>query len=327
MIRSSHVARSVIVWMYENDNGVIPKRTLCNLLEKKGFKVFSEFDMRECYVVDGKVYSGCGVCLSDFDVAFHMNADEQSPYQADILLALQDSGVNVVNNCESFFKCRDKFRANQLLRQHGVRVPEAALLGPTVVADVVNGLFRKWGQLVYKPRSGHGAVGVMRFSDAEQFLDFIQATQHFIHDYYVEQYIDFGDVDCRVEIFNGEVMGGYSREKKHSFKTNISAGGKMMPRRLGDEVDIALKAAQVLGVNGTIIDMVKSRVDDQFYVLEVNPLLGIFVESAMRAGTKMPDTLPDAAYSYDNLKLASIVNYIDNLPLSRHAQYISKGAL
>lgn len=314
MNTSVSTRRSVILWMYENDNGHVPKRVLRQLLEDKGFVVFSEFDMRECYVISGKVYSACGRCLSDFDALFHMNADEQSAYQADILRALQDSGVNVVNECISFFNCRDKFKANQLLRQQGVTVPDAALLGTSVADSVIHELFARWGSLVYKPRSGHGAVGIMRFVDAEQFIDFIQATSHFLSDYYVEQYIEFGDYDRRVEIFNGELMGGYSRKKKHSFKTNISAGGEMTPRILGAEVDVALEAAKVLGINGTIVDMVQSSADGKFYVLEVNPLLGIFVESAMRAGTKMPDTEPDQRYSYDRLKLDSIAGYIDTLP-------------
>ena len=313
-MNTSASRRSVILWMYENDNGHVPKRALSHLLEDKGFVVFSEFDMRECYVTSGKVYSACGRCLSDFDVLFHMNADEQSPYQADILRALQDSGVDVVNECTSFFNCRDKFKANQLLRQHGIAVPDSALLGTSVADSVVHGLFARWGSLVYKPRSGHGAVGIMRFVDAEQFIDFMQATRHFLFDYYVEQYIEFGDYDCRVEIFNGELMGGYSRRKKHSFKTNISAGGEMTPRILGAEVEVAFDAARALKINGTIVDMVQSSADGKFYVLEVNPLLGIFVESAMRAGTKMPDTEPDQRYSYDRLKLESIADYIDMLP-------------
>ena len=303
MSTSARSHRSVVLWMYENDNGHIPRQQLCELLEEKGFVVFSDFDMRQCHVISGKVYTACGRCLSEFDALFHMNADEQSPYQADILRALQDSGVAVVNECVSFFNCRDKFKANQLLRLHGVNVPDSALLGGQIDDAVIHQLFARWGSLVYKPRSGHGAVGVMRFEVAEQFIDFIQATAHFL-----------GDYDCRVEIFNGEVMGGYSRKKKHSFKTNISAGGEMTPRELGGEVEVARKAAQVLGINGTIVDMVQSTADGQFYVLEVNPLLGIFVESAMRAGTKMPDTEPDERYSYDRLKLDSIACYIDALP-------------
>lgn len=305
--------RSVAIWMYQNDNGHIPLAQLSERLIERGIEVYSDFDMRHCHVLNGLVYDASGVCLSEFDVLFHMNADEQSYFQQDVLQAIENSGVKVVNDCTSFFQCKDKFAANTRLRQHGVRVPEAVLLGPSMTRECVDNIFLAWGSLVYKPRSGHGAVGVIRFADAEGFWDFFQATKSHFSDYYLERFIDFGDSDLRVEILDGKVLGGYSRMKQHSFKTNISSGGKMMPTVIGVEAEVALAAAKALGINGTIVDMVESRVDGQIYVLEVNPLLGIFVESAMRAGTKMPVTEPHPGYSYDSNKIDAIVAYIESI--------------
>lgn len=300
----------IAIWMYANDNGHIPREDICRKLREAGYEVFTDFDMRNCYAIDGKVFSESGINLSEFDVLFHMNADEQNDYQLDILKAIEDSGVIVFNETESFFRCRDKFRANMLLRQAGVRVPKAALLGVNTPRKVINNIFSDWGKVVYKCREGHGAKGVIQFSDAEQFWDFFLATKDYIAHYYLEQFIRFGDSDCRVEILNQEVLGGYSRQKNHSFKTNISSGGKMMPRDMGKEEEVARNAAKVLGINGTIVDMVESLDDGEIYVLEVNPLLGIFVESAMKAETKMPYTEPHAAYCYDDKKVNAVVNFI-----------------
>lgn len=303
--------RLIAIWMYGNDNGHIPRAQLVERLVARGMSVFSDFDMRQCYVVNGRVYTPCGDCLSDFDVLFHMNADEQSPYQETILRAIELSGVEVLNDCAGFFRCKDKFVANMMLRQHGINVPQAALLGPDASRASVDALFREWDSLVYKPRSGHGAVGVVRFSDPEHFWDFHQATcAHFV-DYYLEQFIDFGDADCRVEILDQQILGGYSRRKQHSFKTNISSGGKMMAREMGAEAKVALAAAAALQIRGTIVDMVQSRRDDRIYVLEVNPLLGIFVESALQAGTKTAVAEPEPGYSYDARKLDAIAASIE----------------
>lgn len=307
---TNHV-KKIAIWMYTNDNGYIPREDIRKRLKEEiECEIFTDFDMRDCYVIDGKVFSQCGTNLSEFDLLFHMNADEQNDYQLDILKAIEDSGVIVVNETDSFFRCRDKFQANMLLRQAGVRVPKAALLGINTPRKVIDDLFLDWGKLVYKCRDGHGAKGVIQFSDAEQFWDFFLATKDHIKDYYLEQFIHFGDSDCRVEIFNHEVIGGYSRYKNHSFKTNISSGGKMMPRTMGKEQYVARQAAKALGINGTIVDMVESLDDGEIYVLEVNPLLGIFVESAMKAETKMPYTEPHLEYSYDGKKVEAIVNYI-----------------
>ncbi len=302
--------KKIAIWMYTNDNGHIPRAQICEKLEATGCDVFTDFDMRDCYVIDGQVYSRCGKNLSSFDLLYHMNADEQSDYQLDILKAIEASGVKIVNETEGFFRCRDKFRANMLLRQAGVKVPKAALIGKNTPINLIEDIFEQWGKVVYKSRFGHGATGVVQFSDPEHFWDFFLATKSHIDSYYLEQFINFGKSDCRVEIFNNDVLGGYSRYKNHSFKTNISSGGQMMPRIMGREEEVAKKSAQALGINSTIVDMVESTDDGEIYVLEVNPLLGIFVESAMKAETKMPYTEPHPEYCYDNKKVAAIVNYI-----------------
>lgn len=308
--------KTVVLWMYSNDNGYIPTLQLCDQLSARGLEVFHDFDMRDCYVLSGKVYTACGRCLSDDDVLFHMNADDQSAFQGDILRALETSGVRIYNACAPFFECLDKFHTNQKLRKYGVRVPDAALLSRHPDPAILKSIFTAWGTVLFKPRRAHGASGIIRFDDVEQFSDFTQATSAAFEHYYLEQYIPFGERDYRVEILNGKCLGGYGRKKMHRFKTNISAGGEMLPSKLGEEVKVALNAASVMKIESTIVDMIQSQASGEFYVLEVNPLLGIFVESAMRAGSKMPDTEPDPAYCYDHLKINAIANCLEVLARS-----------
>lgn len=311
----SNKNRKIAIWMYTNDNGHIPRKEIIDRLIGLGHEVHFDFDMRCCFVSDGNVFTEDGTNLSEYDVLFHMNADESNVHQIEILNALEVSGVHVVNELEGFHNARDKFRANMILRQHGIAVPRSALFGPDNNYKNFNRELKDWCGIVYKDRYGHGASGVMHFRTVEEFVDFFQATRRSIRTFYVEEYIEFGDMDLRVEIFNGQVIGGYSRLKGHTFKTNISSGGQMVPRQLGGEVEIAIAAAQALGINGTIVDMVRSIIDEKIYVLEVNSLLGIFVESAMKANTKMPVTEPDPGYCYDDLKINLIVQYLHSCAL------------
>ena len=78
-------------------------------------------------------------------------------------------------------------------------------------------------------------------------------------------------------------------------------------------VDIALKCANILKVTTTIVDMIKSNIDNKIYVLEVNPIMGIFLEEGMKAGTKMPvqSKIPNS-FKTDKIKLEKIINYIDS---------------
>ena len=93
----------------------------------------------------------------------------------------------------------------------------------------------------------------------------------------------------------------------------------MLDKEVSQEfIDIALKSANVLGITTTIVDMIKSKKDNKIYVLEVNPIMGIFLEEGMRAGSKMPiqKEIPNR-FKTDNKKIELIIEYIDNFFESR----------
>ena len=93
----------------------------------------------------------------------------------------------------------------------------------------------------------------------------------------------------------------------------------MLDKEVSKEfIDIALKSANVLGITTTIVDMIKSKKDNKIYVLEVNPIMGIFLEEGMRAGSKMPiqKEIPNR-FKTDNKKIELIIEYIDNFFESR----------
>ena len=307
--------KKVGIWMYENDNGINVKNKLIPLLKKRGYQVYDKFDMRECFVKDGKIYSKDGVCISNLDILYHMNADEQNEYQNDILKMIELSGVHVCNNFRAFENCKDKAITNLLLRKNGVQVPNSYFINNNISYQFAKEIFEENPEgIIVKPRRNHGGKGVIKFTDLETFWDFYVATQKSFSNYYIEEYIEFEEHDYRVEIFDNEVIGSYCREKNGSYKTNISSGGKMLAITVDDEFkNIALKAARILNITTTIVDMIKSEKDGKIYVLEVNPIMGIFLEEAMRAGTKM-DVQKDIPEQFrtDDLKIEKIINYIDD---------------
>lgn len=302
----------VAIWMYDNDNGYIPKKKLIKELERHDITVIDNFDLNECYIINGEVLLPSGQCLSQVDILYHMYADHESLHQREVLWALENKGVTVINGVEAYLKCRDKFIANFLLRESGVNVPESALLGKNISFKVVKEIFSRWGSVVYKPRDGHGAIGIIKFTDAEQFYDFIQYAKSKEENFYIERFIAFDDRDYRIEIIDGNIIGGYSRIKSHSFKTNVTSGGKVEAcENIGPYIDLALKAASVLNIDGTIVDMVKSTDNDRLYVLETNYLLGVFVEAAVAARYgEGKDILPSFFKAFDEKKVTLLVDYI-----------------
>lgn len=306
--------KKVGLWMYENDNGINIKKKLIPMLKKKGYEIYDKFDMRECYMKNGKVYSLEGYCISDLDILYHMNADEQNNFQNDILKMIEKSGVHVFNSFSSFENCKDKPITNLILRKNGVLVPRSYLINNNITFDFAKQIFNEFKNgIVVKPRKSHGGKGVIKFVDLETFWDFYIATKSCFSDYYIEEYIEFDNHDYRVEIFNKKVVGEYCRGKNGTYKTNISSGGTMLAIEVGEEFEkIAKKSAEILNITTTIVDMVKDR-EGKIYVLEVNPIMGIFTEEAMKAGTKMSiqANIPKQ-FKNDDIKMQEIVNYIDN---------------
>ncbi len=304
----------IALWMYKNEGGDKIQNALKLNLENKGHVVINNFDMRDCYFFEGQVYTRCGQNLSKVDLIYHMNADEQTLHQNEILRALEQLSVTVINNWNAFSQAKDKFTANLLLKKNGVLVPNAGLIPTSMVDSIAKRIFSEWGQVLVKPRSNHGGKGILKFQTASDFIDFIQAMNPHVYNYYLEKYIDFDDHDYRVEVFQGKVVGGYCRTKIHSYKTNIACGGLMTPKQPPIEFQtIAQSAANILGIDTTIIDMVQSTQDGKIYVLEVNPIMGIFVEAGMKSGEKSIITEIDPVFANDNLKLDLLTNYLDNV--------------
>lgn len=304
--------KTIGLWMYNNDGGNIIQKKLIKELKLSGFEVINSFDMRNCYCLNGKVYTEDNMDLTKLDVLYHMNADEQNNHQQDILKAIELSGVKVINDTRSFFKCKDKFITNLILKNNNINVPESLLIPNNTISKTIKEKLIEFKSFLVKPRDNYGGYGIIKFNDVEQFEDYILATKNFYSNYYIEKFIDFNDHDYRVEIFDNKIVGSYSRSKNHSFKTNISSGGHLNSINIGsEEKNIALKAAKAMDITSTIIDMVKSKENDKFYVLEVNPLLGIFVQSCIRSGERnIPKNFFDKNSYNDDIKLQAIVDYI-----------------
>lgn len=301
----------VALWMYRNDGGDVIQEKLVHKLESAGCAVVNDFDMRRCEIKNGMVFTEHGFDLRHAQVLYHMNADEQSPYQHEVLRTIALSGVEVINSWNAFSLSRDKFVANTMMARAGIDVAESRLIARDTSLVELGRIFDELGTLVVKPRGNHGGRGIVKIDNPELFRDFVQASEHAYDSFYLERFIPFGDRDYRIEVFDGAVIGGYSRKLGRSqFKTNVAAGGSMVDAMPSDEfAAIALRAASLFGLTTTIVDMVRSTEDNKIYVLEVNPIMGIFVQQACTANNR-PFYSPTASYCNDELKLALIADLL-----------------
>lgn len=242
-----------------------------------------------------------------------MNAGQRNPHQDLMLHVLSLAGVRVINPYYAYSLARDKFLTNFILRKHGIQAPRAMLLNSCCkdYMDILKKMFNLWGSVLIKPRCGYGGSGIVKCESLEQFLDVSSALAKINDNFYIEEFIEFENCDYRVELLNNEVVYCYSRMKSHSYKTNVSAGGRVIASPQNSKaIILAKRSAKVLGLVATIVDMVKSSRDGKFYVLEVNDSMGIFAESCLKHAKNAWTSELDELDIFDAIKLEKLVDYI-----------------
>jgi glutathione synthase/RimK-type ligase-like ATP-grasp enzyme len=272
--------------MYRDSGGDLAQKELAHRLESAGATLVQDFDMRRCRCVDGRILTEDGRDLSALDVLFHMNFDEQTPFQRHILEALEFSGVRLINRFSPFRLASDKFLTNLVLRRAGVRVPPGMLVSTKCEVEVLRDAFERWGSVLAKRRWSAGGKGVARFDELDQLREFMFYVSRSEHEFYLEATLPFSDHDYRVEVIDGQCAGTYSRKLVHSYKTSVSFC-RNRPVFLGldptpEVTEPAFRAAAAVGCDTTIIDLVRNDRDGQLYVIEVNCQTGMFIETAVR---------------------------------------------
>lgn len=297
------------IWMYRNAGGIEPQQELVARLRDLGYEVINDFDMRKCYCLDNRIITEDGRDLTTLDLLFHMNADERTPHQNSILQTFALAGVHVINPVTAYEQARDKFLSNFLLRRSGIRVPQSILINNDFPESILKGIFAEWKSVLLKPRKWFGGRGIIKFDAFAQFMDFYIATRQFYTEFFLQRYIPFLERDYRVELINGEVASYYSRKKQHAYKTNVHAGGQVIPCKYDkNKVVLAKRAAMALSIPVTIVDLIESTEDGEVYVLEVNDCLGVFNEAYGRDCGLDVSALPH----HDEQKLNLLVAYLDS---------------
>ncbi len=199
---------------------------------------------------------------------------EQAIYRMDVLYALQDYGVKIVNNPSAIEKCIDKFRSLYLLHMHGIPVPK------TIVAENASLAYKsleflgnkKTKSIVVKPvfgSRGHGSTRI-KLRNRDVLWEVLHAMTFTKHVLYMQEFLLHGGKDIRALVIGDRVIAAMYRYAPGAWKTNISQGA--IPIRI-DKLDpeieeIVLKSVKILGCEIAGVDVM--LVDGKPYVIELN---------------------------------------------------------
>jgi RimK family alpha-L-glutamate ligase len=197
---------------------------------------------------------------------------EQVFYRMDVLHRLEEMGVYVMNPPDGIERSVDKYYTSALLEGAGIPTPK------TVVTEKFDEAMEAFsdlgGDVVVKPLFGSLGFGMTRVNDEDIAYRVFRTLEMIGGVYYIQEYIPHRNEDIRAFVIGGRVVASMLR-KAERWKTNIAGGGEAKPYRLeGTLAEVSVRAAEVVGLEYTGVDILKSERSDDFYVVELNSTPG-----------------------------------------------------
>ncbi len=264
------MGRRIGMWMYSNSGGDKIEKKIVKKLKERDIDVITGINLRHAIVKKGHILHG-KTKVDELDLFFSYNAGEQTQYQVYLYEALSRV-IPTINSFEAFRLTEDKFQTSFLLQHHGIPTPEFQLCHRDD-SKQLNRIMKKWSKMVYKPTDGWGGVGLTKIEN-EEMLNMLMPflNQMDLRFFYVEKFVKYDNTDFRVDIVDGKFVGCYGRKAgKRDWRTNVTSGGSVFKREPNDEVvELAIKAAEVCGIDIAGVDIIYDQEREEYVVLEVN---------------------------------------------------------
>ena len=296
--------RKIGMWLYQNGGGDVIQEKMIKLLNEREIEVIPNINLRDAIAKNAHILYDKNekiVKLDKLDLFFSYNAGEQTQYQMYLYKALNKI-IPMINNFDAFELTEDKFQTSLLLRKNKVQTADYKLCHRDDTHHL-NEIIKKWDRMVYKPTDGWGGVGLTKIENQEtldMLIPFL--NQMDLRYFYVEKFIDYDNTDFRVDIVDGQYLGGYGRKAGGSdWRTNVTSGGSVFKRDIpNDVIELALKAVKVTGLDIGGVDIIYDRKKEEYVVLEVNGIPAFLTPEQEEIGI-----------DYNNKKIELIVDLID----------------
>lgn len=211
----------------------------------------------------------------EFDAVIPRIGASVTGYGCAVLRQFEVCGTYSVNESIAITRSRDKLRAHQLLARKGIGQPITSYAHS---ADATSDLIDSVGgaPLVVKIMESTHGNGVVLAETSKAAEALINAFRGLEADFLVQEFIkESGGADIRCFVIGDKVIAAMQRTAAPGeFRSNLHRGGTASVVRLRpDERKLAVKAAQVMGLDVAGVDIIRSNHGP--LVLEVNSSPGL----------------------------------------------------
>ena len=262
--------RSMIITPNPNDPEV---QVLSGEFKKRGYEVKYFVPSKVKVKIDSKQFQEQFKKLDPYGAlvrGFGAAATQKIFFRLDLLNAMEEYGLKLINSRESLEIASDKFLTSIYLDRHNIPTPK------TIVCENSNDALDAFEELgrdvILKPLYGSKGIGITRINDRGFAENVIYSLGQLNDVFYIQEFIKHNNRDIRVLVLGNKAIAGMYRVS-NNWKTNIHSGATMKPIELTEEIkDLALKAAKITKTEIAGVDIVESQ--RGLLVLEVNSIPG-----------------------------------------------------
>lgn len=213
--------------------------------------------------------------LPNYDAVIPRIGASVTFYGAAVVRQLEMMNVFCVNDSIAITRARDKLRCFQLLSKKGIGLP---VTGFAHSLEEIQDLIRMVGgpPLVIKFLEGTQGIGVILVETAKAARSMIEAFLGLKVNILVQEYIkEAGGADIRCFVVGDKVVAAMKRQAESGeFRSNLHRGGAATEEEITEEErTMAIRAAQIIGLNVAGVDIVRSTRGP--LIMEVNASPGL----------------------------------------------------
>jgi ribosomal protein S6--L-glutamate ligase len=196
-------------------------------------------------------------------------------YATAVLRQFEMIGVFTLNDSDAIVRARDKLRSLQLLSRFGIAMP---VTGFAHAPDDTEDLMKLVGDapMIIKLTEGSQGQGVVLAETRQAAESVIDAFRGLNAHFLVQRFVkEAQGADLRCFVVGNKVVAAMKRQaRRGEFRANLHKGGSAVEVKLSTkERDMAIRAAEVVGLNVAGVDIIRSAQGP--LILEVNSSPGL----------------------------------------------------
>ncbi len=253
-------------------------------------------------------YNGKVIDKNDFDIILVRPGFTADPsVNASVIKQFQLAGFHVINSYIGVFRAKNKIRTLQMLDHFGLPVPKTHVLGDVAMLESAAQEFTF--PVIIKTIYGTHGTGVFiaeSLRSLKPIVDYLTKKEH--GPVKLQEYIEEAQgKDIRVFITGKKIVAAMERSAKSGeFRANFHQGGSVGTVTLTDEEKkLSIKASQVLGLDISGVDILRTKRGPKIIEVNSNPgLEGISKASGVNVAGGVVDFIERRAKKKKGLKLS-----------------------